>query len=213
MRTFGDAIDAANGTANREQPDETGNHKLEIIAGFPSGSFEKDSDPGFWTGTGTESEPEPAATGTGTGKRRGRPPGTKNRTSKETIPSDLAAVNQRNLAGFITTAHVVLANLTGIKELGLLSESDAQEYAVNVTEVAKYYVKEIDPKAIAIFNLVTFQCGLYIGMFKQYRDRTARTIKPATEPQPKPVNGAAQPQSPGRTVFVVPPGAGGNFEP
>lgn len=214
MPTLGDYLDTTGGTEGGKPEPPRGSGESEKIAGFTSGSFTEDSNSGTWIG---ESPIAPeltgeSTTGTPTGKRRGRPPGTKNKSQAQALPADLAQVNQRNLAGLITTAHVALANVVGIPEIGALTEQDAKEYADNVTEVAKYYVREIDPKSVAIFNLVSFQCGLYIRMYREHKahKRPAIVQMPKTA-APKPE--ASAPAANGKPVFVVPPGASGGFDP
>lgn len=212
MPTLGDYLDTASGTEGGKPEPPRGSGEPEKIAGFASGSFTEDSNSGTWIGDSPitpELTGEP--TGTPTGKRRGRPPGTKNKPQTQTLPADLAQVNQRNLAGLITTAHVALANIVGIPEIGALTEQDAKEYADNVTEVAKYYVREIDPKSVAIFNLVSFQCGLYIRMYREHKAHK----RPAIVQMPKQAapKQDAPPAANGTPVFVVPPGAAGGFDP
>jgi len=83
------------------------------------------------------------STGDNAPKRRGRPPGSKNR---ETVSKNLA-----NLEDILFTVHLSLAQFT-FEELAL-DESEAKAQADAYRELAKYYNFYIDPKKMAMIQL------------------------------------------------------------
>lgn len=102
--------------------------------------------PGTSTSTNTSGAAESAP------KRRGRPPGSKNRTreiagQKSTIPVDRDAIS-----AILLSAHAMLAGITKIPELEI-DVKESQAIADATAKLAEFYDLTADPKIIAWANL------------------------------------------------------------
>jgi len=174
---------ATNGRSESANRDAQSQRPTERVAGFetvsPFDIADAGSDDGSTTGDGPS-----GGTGQGTEtRRRGRPPGSKN---KETVSKNLA-----NLEDILFTIHLSLAGLT-FEELQL-DPSEAKAQADAYRELAKYYNFYIDPKKMAMINLAALlgkQYGMRaIAIYRRLQSE-AKPKSPAPTPirkeQPKP---------------------------
>lgn len=117
-------------------------------------------------------------------KRRGRPPGSRNRTyaAEEKTPSNLIA----NLESILLSIHFMGAALLKTPELEL-SEVEAKKLSDALKNVAKHYTVNLDPKKLALVELSTTMVGVYgpraIAIYKRGTPRPARS--PVVEMTPK----------------------------
>lgn len=90
-------------------------------------------------------------------KRRGRPPGSRNRGVETETQSDLVLANIEDL---LLSVHFMGAKLMSVPELEL-STDEAKKLTRAVKEVAKHYNVSMDPKKVAIFQLLCVAGGIY----------------------------------------------------
>jgi hypothetical protein len=150
----------------------------ERIAGYPA------IDPIEWPTVGTSA---------GT-KRRGRPPGSKNRASAGTptiTPArEKAPQNLTDLDGLILSAHLMCAKVLSIPELEL-DEKESEKLAASIRNLAKHYTAVFDPKKIAMFELACCAGSIYgpraIAMYKRSADtlRPAKVVQMNKQPAPE----------------------------
>lgn len=144
------------------------------------------------------------------GKRRGRPPGSRNAPRAPEPAQAEAAVN---LADKLDLAELLLGIHSGValmleQPILELDKEEAERLSSAMREVAKYYSIGIDPKKLAIINLIQ-ACGFIYGtraiaLWKGSKAaapaRKPEEIRPATAPAaPKPAPAppaAGRPRSP-----------------
>lgn len=109
--------------------------------------------------------------------------------------------------------HDMAAAIFGIEEL-MLTDPEAKEYSDAVMEVSKYYVPSIDPKKVAIANLIACMGGIYTTRIMAYRVRAEKErranlrVMPGAQPQPQ--QPAATPKNaPADAMALNPPVYGG----
>lgn len=127
-------------------------------------------------------------------KRRGRPPGSKNRSAEEKTAIHLANLNE-----LLLTTHFFAAQWFATPELAL-EESEAKKYSDALKEVAKYYNINIDPKKMALIQLAAVMGGIYgpraIAIYKRHSDKPKPEVVQMPAPknaQQKKANGAPAP--------------------
>lgn len=165
---------------------------------------------------GINSAGAPPPSISGEPKRRGRPPGSKNkpqdgnvtneipvggeapkrgRPRKERVELDRGAV-ARQLLG----SHMMIANMLGLPEL-MLTEKEADQEAEAICDFAREYDFEPDPKLMASINLIATMGFIYVPKvikvtvrIKKAKAAKGQTIDgEATEVPSGPSNGAATP--------------------
>lgn len=122
------------------------------------------------------------------GRRRGRPPGSRNRTTEAGTESKKASINLDGLEALLLSVHTMGAQFSGFKELEL-SKDEARNLAEAYKNVAKFYDTFISPKQAAITQLVVVCLTIYgarLAVFlREYRKPKA--VPPVSQPGPVPV--------------------------
>lgn len=143
-----------------------------------------------------------------TSRRRGRPPGSRNRAPGESseprtpqkVQSDLGDV----VSDLLYSVHLMGANLMDLPELKL-EKSEASELAAALKEVQKHYpTVAVDPKKMALLNFTAVASGIYITRGIAIWKRPTKAPGPLTlvqkrAPEPTVKQDAkqtAQPQTP-----------------
>jgi hypothetical protein len=149
----------------------------ETIAGYPAIS------PIEWTNAGTDIGSSPT-------KRRGRPPGSKNRGNAGTNSersTEKAQTNLADLDGLILSAHLMVAKILSVPELEL-DEKESEKLANSIRNVAKHYTAILDPKKIAIFELTCCVGSIYgpraIAIYKN-TERKPKLVKMTEKREPE----------------------------
>lgn len=129
-------------------------------------------------GTG---EPGTATNHDGKPKRRGRPPGSRNRPREEKTPENLG-----DLKALLLSVHFMGAKMLSAPELEL-SEEEAAKLSGAITNVAKYYSMTIDPKKMAIIQLAFCMGGIYGPRIKAMtsKSKNSTQIPPTKPPEEK----------------------------
>lgn len=136
--------------------------------------------------TGTDASP---GTGTDSGTRkRGRPPGSKNKAnlSIKPQPTRTAPLSVDGVSAILFSIHGMLAGVTRVPELKL-DDAESKQLASAIAEVAKHYDLTADPKMVAWTNLAMTAGAIYgtrmvaIGMRK-------KTEAKKSQPKPAPEN-------------------------
>lgn len=136
----------------------------------------------------------PIDIGTGTGyseprtdypKRRGRKPGTRNRTPEERAADGRTQAQTSlhlidNIEEVLVSIHFMGAKLMEIPELELSTE-DARKFTKAVRNVASHYNVSVDPKKMALFQLATAVAGVYGPRAIAIYNRK-KTVVPKKEP-------------------------------
>ena len=128
----------------------------------------------------TTGQPAPA------GKHRGRPRGSKNRTTQDNSPKDLgAALGIANFEALLYSIHFMGAKLLETKELEI-DEEEAKRLSDAIQNVVRHYNTVFDPKKLAIAQLCFVAAGIYgpraIAIIK--KDSKPKAIGPAAVPTP-----------------------------
>jgi hypothetical protein len=168
--TVSDASSDANEPGKPEVNDAT--NAPESIAGFES----------FDPTTGTT---ERGDSSSGTGKRRGRPPGTKNRvplggTSKAEKESNISG-----LEGVLVTIHLAAAKMLDTPELQL-TEAEAHSLAGAVQKVNEQYQTMLNPRALAWLQLAMVAGSIYGTRIYAVRARYLAQGAGGSAPRPAP---------------------------
>ena len=181
---------------NRDIKSETGTSKpqgtTERIAGFDSVSPFDIIDGGTDTRTDNSgSQP----------RRRGRPPGSRNRTAAETKASSNLIADFESL---LLSVHFMGAKILSIPEMEI-DEEESKKLSDAIKNVAKHYAVNIDPKKLAWAQLFAVAGGTYIPRFIAASKREPKTSGPQlVKEQPKsgaqPINAA----KPAPIKFEVP---------
>jgi hypothetical protein len=167
-------------SGHAESPGRTAEPKgtTERVAGFDTVSPFDITDAG--TDAGTDSRSSDPDSGSAS-RRRGRPAGSKNKTS---ISQNLA-----NLEDILFTIHLSLAQFT-FPEVAL-DESEAKAQADAYRELAKYYNFYIDPKKMAMIQLVsvlgkhygTRAVAIYQRLKMEGKEKTSKAVPITTQPK------------------------------
>lgn len=102
-------------------------------------------------------EPRPTEFRSG---RRGRPLGSKNRTTAERNTQTPPPNNLENIEELLVSLHFMGAKLLDVPEIEL-TQDESRKLMKAVKDVAKYYNVAFDPKKLAIFHLMTAMGGIY----------------------------------------------------
>lgn len=173
-----------------EEPERT----TERVAGFASVS------PIDFIDAGTDI---PTSSGT---KRRGRPPGSRNRvtnTTEEKTKSNLAA----NLESLLVGVHFGIAKALAINEIEI-TEAEAKRYAESLRELGKYYPQyAVSGKTLAWVDFISTIGGIYVPrvMLISKKDKLVpsggpKLVPPIATDKTKP----AQPAQPAGPKIEVP---------
>ena len=159
-------------TNESEGTTNSSDEQYETIAGFTA------VNPGDVTGdSGNGDSP----------KRRGRKPGTKNKPKNST--ANLTA----GLESLLLSVHQIGASFLSMEELAL-DEKEAKLLADAIQGVAEHYPLTLDPKYLAVGNLVMVGVGIYGTRIFAYRNRMKREQNKNIDViVDAPVNGAATP--------------------
>lgn len=135
--------------------------------------------------------PSDLVAGTRTGKRRGRKPRPRDehgniiRSASEA--KQAPNLNPLGIESILLSIHAMGASIIGAPELKL-EPGEAKELSNAIVEVSKHYNTVIDPKKMAIFQLVTVAGSIYGSKAVAiYRRKTSerKTPKPDQVIQPK----------------------------
>jgi len=139
-------------------------------------------------------EPRSGNSGTDSTKRRGRPVGSRNRTTTaegQKAPLDLAS----NIEDLLQSLHFMVAKFMKIDELEL-SDDEARKLTRAVREVGKHYNFSVDPKKVAIGQLMMVAGGIYGPRAVAIYNQKVASPRPVTAPRPAPPASAAAPREP-----------------
>lgn len=137
-----------------------------------------------------------STTNSGTPRRRGRPPGSTNRP-RDTRESE-AEIHLKNslsnIEDLLTSIHWGTARLLDMSELEL-SADDSRQLSRAIRECLKHYQFNIDPKKVALGNLLMVAGGIYgpraVAIYKRGVD-SKPTPKVQTIDKTQPVTGGAK---------------------
>lgn len=144
---------------------------------------------------------EPRRTRTGRPDRRTR--AGRNAAGETAEGKHSLGIESLKLSDLLYSIHLGLAHLT-IEEMELDRE-ESKQYADALAEVAKHYAVAIDPRKLAIANLLAVAGRIYGPRILAYRLRKSMTeeSKPATKKAPTPIT--PQPAGRGRNPAEVSP--------
>lgn len=125
-------------------------------------------------------------------KRRGRKPGSTNRSSAKGAPLDISG-----LGNIILNFHMLISGITRAEEL-LLEKEEADKLAEAMGKVARHYNVEVAAKTTDWINLGIVAGGVYVPRFLAIRIRTA--ANKASNPKPMRANNQ-QPSSPSEIIL------------
>ena len=149
--------------------------------------------------------------------RRGRPAGSRNRTAAETAPGTLTAQGLKDLDSLVLIAHFTCARLLSVPELEL-TEEESRKLAGSLRKVAVEYAVTLNPKKLAVVELIVCAGGIYGPRAITWYGRVTRKSSPATQtpsrpvsapPPPMPEPEPVPPPGPGTTPPPQPPPPGG----
>lgn len=185
------------GSNNGDPKHEARTSEPEIIHGYEAISPFDFSDSS--TGTGS------SGTATPRSGRRGRPPGTKNRSTVER-EAQKNSTNLGDLSSVLFSAHYMLAKLVNVAEFEL-DEAEAKKLSDALGNVAKHYNFAIDPKTLAMIQL-TFVAGEIYGTravaFYKRKVTEDRPAQPLPAP-PTPIRMQPKSQANGAPPIPVKP--------
>jgi len=107
-------------------------------------------------------------------RRRGRPPGSKNRTSaaeEKTSPGSLESIEE-----ILLSIHIGVAIFAGAPELTLTPE-EAKRFSTAFQRVAKFYPTNLNPKMLAWINLAAVIGGIEGPKIMAIYNRTTQPRK------------------------------------
>jgi len=168
-----------------------GSQEPERVNGFPTinpldiGATYGGTEPG--TGDG----------GTGIGKRRGRPPGSRNKPRTEENSGGVIG----NIEDMLMGCHGMLAMWTNTPEMEL-ERSEAKQFSKAIQDVSKFYTQAIDPKKMAWAQLIFIAGGIYgtryAAISKRHENEKRNRAMPGTSANPAPkMNGKPPETKPG----------------
>jgi hypothetical protein len=177
----------------------------EIIEGIPTidpitlGEW---SDSAAYTDTDTRTgsaEPTPITTG----RRRGRPPGTRNKT-KESTSADL------DLKGLIYSAHLAVAAVMNIEEL-CIDESEAKKLQDAILRMQKVYpTLGLTEKQMAWGNLICVASSVYVPRAVSIWKRSeTQPQQPKAQKSPTPIRPHTAEPAPLTNPSQIDPNGGG----
>lgn len=139
-----------------------------------------------------------SGTETGGPKKRGRPRGSRNRTTTDTSGTGYTQETGKNLAtssiadleALLLSIHLMGAKLLSCPELEL-DDAEAKKLSDSIKNVAKYYPVVISAKKIALFDLGATLTGIYgtrviAIMAGRGKGRVASSSGPVAVPSPAP---------------------------
>lgn len=138
-------------------------------------------------GTGGTTSLDSGSGGTGT-RRRGRPPGSKNRTGDAAAPSQISDnLILSNIEDVLVSLHFMGAKFLDVPEIELSAE-ESRKLTRAIKNVAQHYRYSVDPKKLALFQLLAVSGGVYgPRLMAIYRKKIASET-PAAKPAPVPID-------------------------
>lgn len=133
--------------------------------------------------------------GPATTKRRGRPQGSRNRDTSETLQKSAGGLIP-DLEALLLSVHFMGAALLSVPELEL-DEDESKKLAKSIRNVAKHYSVSIDAKKMAMFELASTVVAIYgtrgIAIYKNHVVQApAKPDNLRTMPAPPSKSDAAQ---------------------
>lgn len=133
-------------------------------------------------------------------RRRGRPPGSRNRTAaaeKET-PNLI-----QDFESLLLSVHFMGAKILSIPEMEI-DEEESKKLSKAIKNVAKHYAVNIDPKKLAWAELVAAAGGIYVPRFiaaskrqpKQPGPQLVKEAPKSNAPGPQPINSPMKARTP-----------------
>lgn len=137
--------------------------------------------------------------GATTTRRRGRPPGTRNKP-RDGSPSQTSQNIAENLEHLLLSVHVMAAAFLKCPEFEL-DEQESKKLASSIREVSKFYPITLDPKRLALIELGTMAAMIYgtrgVAIYKRL---TAEPKKETPRKEPTPISKTASAPLPKTTV-------------